>query len=128
MTICRLLPILNHMVKHSSSQLDRTFAAMADPIRRTILARLQRGVATVTELASPHAVSLPAISKHLRVLERAGLIDRTKEGRIHLVRLVARPIQDAHEWLESYRQFWEGQLDALGNYIDELNARKRRRK
>lgn len=116
------------MVNHSSSQLDLTFAAMADPIRRTILARLQRGVASVTELASPHAVSLPAISKHLRVLERAGLIDRTKEGRIHLVRLVARPIKDAHEWLESYRQFWEGQLDALGNYIDELNAKRRRKK
>ena len=128
LTIRRLLPIVNHMVKYRGNQLDLTFAALADPIRRSILARLQKGEATVTELASPHSVSLPAISKHLRVLERVGLIHRTQEGRIHRMRLVARPIKDAHEWLESYRQFWDGQLDSLGNYIGELNANKRRKK
>jgi DNA-binding transcriptional ArsR family regulator len=128
LTIERSLPILNHMVNHPRNQLDLTFAAISDPIRRAILVRLQQGATSVTELAAPHAVSPPAISRHLRVLERAGLIDRTKEGRVHRVRLVARPIKDAHQWLESYRQFWEGRLDALGNYVDELNFRNRRRK
>ncbi|MEX0679682.1 MAG: metalloregulator ArsR/SmtB family transcription factor [Pirellulales bacterium] len=116
------------MVKYSAAPLDRTFSALADPIRRSILARLQDGSATVTELAKPFRVSLPAISRHLRVLECAGLVRRTREGRIHRLRLVARPIGEAAGWIEAYRRFWEGQFDSLGNYIRTLDKKKGRLK
>ena len=114
------------MVKYFAAQLDRTFAALADPIRRAILARLRSGSASVTELAQPFRVSLPAISRHLRVLEHAGLVRRTRQGRVHRLRLMARPIGQAAGWIEAYRRFWEGQLDSLGDYIHALDKKKGR--
>lgn len=102
----------------AAEHLDRTFAALADPIRRAIVARLARGEATVGELAEPFAVSRPAISKHLRVLERAGLVRRTPEGRISRCELDASPMQAAAAWVERYRVFWEGRLDALSRYLE----------
>lgn len=105
--------------------LDRTFGALADPIRRAILARLARGEATVGELARPFAVSRPAISKHLRVLERAGLVRRARDGRLSRCALDAEPMRDAAEWVERYRRFWEGQLESLARYL-EGDAQARR--
>jgi DNA-binding transcriptional ArsR family regulator len=107
------------MVKYSSQTLDKTFAALSDPTRRAILARLARGDASVTELAAPFAMSLPAISKHLRVLERAGLVERTKDGRVHRLRLVAQPLHEAAVWIAHYQQFWDRQLAALADYLDD---------
>lgn len=106
------------MVKYSSSSLDTTFAALSDSTRRAILARLSYGEASVTELAKPFNISLPAVSKHLRVLEQAGLLVREKEGRVHRCRLVAEPLKDAAHWIAHYQQFWEGQFDALADYLD----------
>jgi DNA-binding transcriptional ArsR family regulator len=100
-------------------QLDRTFAALADPTRRAILLRLSEGEATVGELARPFRMSRPAISKHLRVLERAGLVVRRKDGRISRCTLDASPMRDAATWVERYRRFWEGQLDRLTTYLEE---------
>ena len=102
--------------------LDSTFSALADPTRRAILARLALGEATVGELAQPFAVSLPAISKHLRVLEDAGLMARHKEGRIHRCRLVATPLHAAADWLLFYQRFWEGTFDSLADYLAQDNA------
>lgn len=119
-----LITIFNQMVKCFSISLDATFAALADPTRRAILARLARGEPSVTELAEPFEVTLPAISKHLRVLERAGLIIRQKKGRVHHFRLVARPMKDAAEWVASYRRFWEEQLDALTEYLNESDRKE----
>lgn len=99
--------------------LDRTFGALADPTRRAILERLSRGEATVGELARPFDISRPAISKHLRVLERAGLVDRRVEGRESRCRLSARPMRDAAEWVERYRSFWEDQLDRFARYLED---------
>jgi DNA-binding transcriptional ArsR family regulator len=104
------------MVKHSSS-LDHTFAALADPTRRAMLARLAEGETSVTELARPFEISLPAVSKHLRVLERAGLVARRKQGRVHRCRLVAGPMQDAAAWMGHYRSFWEERFEALDRYL-----------
>lgn len=98
-------------------QLDLTFGALADPTRRAILARLAHGEATVGELADPFEISRPAISKHLRVLERAGLVERTRQGRVSRCELDAAPMRDAAEWVERYRRFWEGRLDALSRYL-----------
>jgi DNA-binding transcriptional ArsR family regulator len=109
------------MVKYTTQTLDRTFAALSDPTRRAILARLAQGDASVTELAAPFAMSLPAISKHLRVLEQAGLVERTKDGRIHHLRLVARPLHEAAAWIAHYRQFWEQQLAALAEYLHDVH-------
>ena len=107
------------MVTNPAEQhLDRTFAALSDPIRRAIVARLARGDATVGELARPFAVSRPAISKHLRVLEKAGLVRRTPEGRISRCELDAAPMREAADWVERYRVFWEGRLDALSRYLE----------
>lgn len=100
-------------------RLDATFAALADPTRRAILTRLSKGNATVTELAKPFRMSLPAISKHLRVLEESGLIKREIDGRVHHVRLNAKPMKAATNWMEYYRKFWEQQLTALTAYLDE---------
>jgi DNA-binding transcriptional ArsR family regulator len=102
----------------SSARLDRTFAALADNTRRAILGRLAMGEATVGELAEPFRVSRPAISKHLRVLERAGLVRRTRDGRISRCVLNARPMRDAADWVDRYRAFWTGQLDALARYVE----------
>jgi DNA-binding transcriptional ArsR family regulator len=115
--------ILNHMVNYSEAfagtePLDATFGALADPTRRAILARLARGEATVTELAKPFDVSLPAVSKHLRVLESAGLLRREIDGRIHRCRLAPAPMKEAAAWIATYRAFWEAQLDALANYLE----------
>ncbi|NIR45811.1 MAG: winged helix-turn-helix transcriptional regulator [Gemmatimonadetes bacterium] len=99
--------------------LDLVFGALADPIRRAILARLAKGEATVGELARPFDVSRPAISKHLRVLERAGMVQRTRDGRLSRCELDAEPMRQAAEWVERYRKFWEDQLDSLARYVEE---------
>ncbi len=113
------------MVKYLHSPLDGTFSALADPTRRAILARLALGEASVTELAEPFDVSLPAVSKHLRVLERAGLLTREKDGRVRRCRLVAGPMQEAAEWIVSYRHFWEAQFDALAEYLHESTQKEK---
>src|SRR5579859_7841855 len=105
------------MVNYLPEQLNTVFLALADPTRRAILARLAQGEASGTELAQPFAVSVPAISKHLRVLEHAELILHRKEGRTHLFRLAALPLKEAATWLELYRQFWEDQFDSLDTYL-----------
>ena len=109
------------MVKCSASTLNRTFAALADPTRRRILAHLAQGDKRVTQLARPHAMSLPAVSKHLRVLEKAGLLRRRRYGRVHEMQLDARPLKQAAKWVEEYRKFWEGSLDRLGAYLEKTN-------
>jgi DNA-binding transcriptional ArsR family regulator len=111
--------ILNHMVKHLESQLDATFAALSDATRRNILARLAAGETSVSELAAPYHMSLPAVSKHLRVLESAHLIVRRKNGRVHRCRLAAQPMRSASEWIAQYRRFWEKQFDALSSYLEK---------
>jgi len=118
--------IVNHMV-NSQILLDTTFSALSDPTRRAILSRLREGSASVLELAKPFKMSLPAISKHLRVLEQAGLIHRTKEGRVHRLRLVVKPMKDAAEWIDTYRAFWEDQLDSLAGYLDSMQTKERRK-
>jgi DNA-binding transcriptional ArsR family regulator len=97
----------------SSATLDRVFAAVADPTRRALLARLAQGEASVGQLSEPHAMSLAAISKHLHVLERAGLMTQRREGRIRYCRLVAAPLRRADDWLADYRRFWEVRMDSL---------------
>ena len=113
--------IFNQMVKYSTTTLDRTFAALADPTRRRILSHLARGSKRVTQLARPHAMSLPAVSKHLRVLEKAGLLRRRRYGRVHEMQLDAEPLKKAAQWVEEYRKFWEGSLDRLAAYLEETN-------
>lgn len=103
-------------------RLDATFAALADPTRRAILARLASGQASVMELAAPFAMSQPAISKHLKVLERAGLVSRGREAQRRPRRLQAKPLAEASEWLERYREFWEGTFQRLDALLDELKA------
>jgi DNA-binding transcriptional ArsR family regulator len=103
-------------------RLSVTFQALADPTRRAILARLSSGAASVTELAQPFDMSLPAISKHLKVLERAQLIARGKEAQWRPCELKAAPMQEAAAWVEQYRQFWEERLDRLDEYLKELQA------
>ena len=114
------------MVKYSSRVLNRTFAALADPTRRRILAHLARGDKCVTHLAKPHAMSLPAVSKHLRVLEKAGLLRRRRYGRVHEMRLDARPLRQAAQWVDEYRKFWQGSLDRLAEYLENENQKKTR--
>jgi DNA-binding transcriptional ArsR family regulator len=105
------------MVNNSPERLDTIFLALSDPTRRAILERLAHSEASGTELARPFSISVPAISKHLRVLENADLILHRKEGRTHLFRLAASPMKEAATWLEQYRQFWEAQFDSLENYL-----------
>jgi DNA-binding transcriptional ArsR family regulator len=107
--------------------LDATFAALADPTRRAILARLALGETTVSDLAAPFAMSGPAISKHLKVLERAGLITRGREAQWRPCRLSAGPLRGAADWLDSYRRFWEDSFDRLDDYLQELQAPERAR-
>lgn len=102
--------------------LSATFAALADPTRRAILARLIKGDCSVTELAEPFAMSQPAVSKHLKVLERAGLVSRGREAQWRPCRLDAGPLKDATEWLEPYRRLWEARFDRLDAYLAELQA------
>ena len=104
--------------------LSATFQALADPTRRAILARLSTGAASVNEIAAPFAMSLPAISKHLKVLERAQLIARGKEAQWRPCELKAAPLKDATDWMEQYRQFWEERFDRLDAYLKELQAKE----
>lgn len=110
-----------------SDPLSVTFAALADPTRRAILARLMSGEAPVTELAAPFDMSLPAVTKHLKVLENAGLIVRGREAQWRPCRLDAGPLKDAAEWLDHYRRFWEQRLDRLDDYLRKLQAKEKRR-
>ena len=107
-------------------RLDATFAALADPTRRAILARLSTGEATVQELAEPFDMSLPAISKHLKVLERARLITRSRDAQRRPCRLEAKPLQEAVDWIERYRRMWEQRLDRLDDYLRELQAKEKK--
>jgi DNA-binding transcriptional ArsR family regulator len=108
-----------------SAVLDRTFAALADPTRRAILARLVLGEASVTELAEPFEMSLPAVSKHLKVLERAGLIARGRNAQWRPCRLDPGPLKDVAEWVERYRSFWEESYERLDGYLQELQRKER---
>ncbi|MBB6468999.1 DNA-binding transcriptional ArsR family regulator [Aminobacter lissarensis] len=105
-------------------RLDATFASLADPTRRAILARLAQGEATVNELAEPFAMSLPAISRHLKVLERAGLISRGREAQWRPCRLEAAPLKDIANWVEHYRRFWDASFDRMADYLKELQTPK----
>jgi DNA-binding transcriptional ArsR family regulator len=102
--------------------LDHTFAALADPTRRAILARLAAGEATVGELAHPFAISLPAISRHLKVLERAALIERRRDGQMRRCRLTPRPLDEAQRWIEFYREFWNASLDRLAQHLENAKG------
>src|SRR5213080_2346373 len=108
----------------SPSQMDVTFAALADPTRRAILVRLASGEASVKELARPFAMSQPAISKHLKVLERAGLISRGRDAQRRPCRIEARPLAEANEWLEGYRRLWEGNFRRLDALLDEMKTQE----
>ena len=118
----------------ATDPLSLTFAALSDPTRRAILSRLVTGECSVTELAEPFEMSLPAVSKHLRVLERAGLIARGREAQWRPCRLEAAPLKEVADWTEHYRTIWEGRLDRLDSYLRQLkvkekkNGRKQRRK
>ena len=109
-------------MQQASAQLDATFAALSDPTRRSILARLATGDASVMELAQPFDMSQPAISKHLKVLERAGLISRGQDAQRRPRRLEAKPLSDATKWLERYRKFWEGNYQRLDALLEELKT------
>ena len=110
----------------SPDHLSTTFAALADPTRRAILARLSTGEATVTDLAEPFEMSMPAISKHLKVLERAGLVARSREAQWRPCRIDAAPLKDVAEWVENYRRIWEQRLDRLDDYLRELQAKEKK--
>ena len=116
------------MVKCSPSLLNRTFAALADPTRRRMLEQLSRGDLCVTDLARPYSMSLPAVSKHLRVLENAGLVRRRRTGRLHSLKLEAAPMEQASQWIGEYRKFWEGSLDRLDEYLQQLQKKEKNEK
>jgi DNA-binding transcriptional ArsR family regulator len=111
--------IVNHMVNLSLGDIDRTFSALSNPIRRGILTRLRDGAAPVKELAAPFDISLPGMLKHIGVLEDAGLVRTEKKGRVKTCSLTAAPLLEAAEWLSFYREFWTGRRDALGELFDE---------
>jgi len=110
------------MFNYTEKALNNTFAALADPTRRAILKRLSFGDSSVTALAEPFDVSLPAISKQLRVLERAGLLTQQKDGRVRRCRLEALPMKEAVEWIAQYQRFWEDQLESLANFLEETSS------
>ena len=112
------------MVKYSenSDQLSLTFGALADPTRRAMLARLSKGEASVTELAEPFAMSMPAITKHLKVLEKAGLISRGKDAQWRPCHLKAEPLKEVNSWLDQYRKFWEERFDRLDEYLKKIQS------
>ena len=110
----------------TSEHLDRTFAALADPTRRSILARLVLGETSVKELAEPFKMTAPAITKHLKVLEKAGLIERSRTAQWRPCRLQAKPLKEATEWMEQYRQFWEGSFDRLDAYLAQIQAEEQK--
>jgi DNA-binding transcriptional ArsR family regulator len=109
----------------TSTQLDSTFAALADPTRRAILARLTRGQASVTELATPFKLSMPAITKHLKVLERAGLISRGRQAQWRPCRLEAKPMREAADWIEHYRRFFDESFERLDDYLREIQRKEK---
>jgi DNA-binding transcriptional ArsR family regulator len=111
----------------ATDRLSLTFAALADPTRRAILARLVTGECSVTELAEPFEMSLPGVSKHLRVLERAGLIARTRDAQFRRCHIDAAPLKNIVDWAEHYRDLWEGRLDRLDNYLERLQSKKEKR-
>lgn len=106
------------------SNLDATFAALADPTRRAILARLALGEASVMELAKPFAMSLPAVSKHLKILQRAGLIARSRKAQLRPCRIEPRPLREVDAWLDHYRRFYDESFDRLGDYLKRLQAKE----
>lgn len=112
------------MVEYDSQNLDRVFASLGDPTRRLLMRRLCVGPATVSELAAPLEMSLNAVSKHLKVLEQAGLIQRTVKGRVHHISLNAAPLEEAERWVNQYRQFWDARLDSLDNWLQLDTERK----
>ena len=116
--------IFNHMVKYNTAQIDATFSALGDATRREMLARLARGSTSVTELAKPFPISLPAVSKHLKVLEGAGLIIREKEGQVRRCHLKPEPLKEASDWISHYQRFWEGQLDNLERYFSQTHPKE----
>lgn len=103
--------------QRTSERLDRVFSALADPTRRAIVGKLARGSATIGELASPFSMTLPAITKHIKVLERAGLLERKIDGRVHHCRLSGAPMSEAAAWIERHHRFWSEQLDSLSDYF-----------
>src|SRR5437660_6040413 len=111
------------MVKYSSRMLNRTFAALADPTRRRILAHLARGDKCVTHLARPHAISYAVFCLKKKMLEKAGLLRRRRYGRVHEMKLEAKPLKQAAQWVEEYRKFWEGSLDRLAEYLEKTHKR-----
>lgn len=113
------------MVKYN--RLDVTFAALADPTRRAILSRLARGEASVTDLAKPFRMSLPAVSKHLKVLQRAGLVVQSREAQWRPCRLEAKPLKDIAEWVEHYRTYWEHSFDEMDSYLHKVQSKGRKR-
>ena len=117
LTLTAMPDIVYRMVEYTALRLDLTYAALSDPWRRAILARLTEGRARVTEIAAPFDISLNAVSKHLKVLERAGLVTRTVAGRDHWLTLSAEPLMEASGWIETYRLFWEQRLDALEGFL-----------
>lgn len=121
MTPSKKQATFNLMVKYNTAQIDATFSALGDATRREILARLARGSTSVTELAKPFPISLPAVSKHLKVLEGAGLIIREKEGQVRRCHLTAEPLKEVADWISHYHRFWEEQLDNLERYLNQTN-------
>ena len=117
---------LSSYTERLPNHLDATFAALADPTRRAILARLASGETSVTELAEPFEMSMPAVSKHLKVLERAGLIARGREAQWRPCRLEAGPLKDVAGWVEHYRRFWEESFDRLDEYLHELQTKEKK--
>jgi DNA-binding transcriptional ArsR family regulator len=126
--------VIRMVQQAAADRLSKTFAALADPTRRAILARLREGEASVQDLAEPFDMSLPAISKHLRVLERAGLISRSRDAQRRPCRIAATPLKEATAWIMGYRRFWEESFDRLDTYLEEMkqeekkNARRERRR
>lgn len=115
------------MVKHKSSRIDRTFAALADPTRRGILQQLAESDRSLSDLAAPFDMSLPAVMKHVGVLERAGLLTHDKQGRVRRCHLEAAPLREAADWIERYRVFWTNQLDALSAYFEASDSESKRK-
>jgi DNA-binding transcriptional ArsR family regulator len=109
------------MVNNTPSQMDAIFMALSDATRRGMIRRLSRGTATIGELGRPYRISKPAVTKHVKVLERAGLIRRERDGRLHRCTLNPGPMQEAEAWIERHRKFWEGRLDALARYVEDTH-------